>query len=83
MVAAYPGLFYPGQVYPGQLDTAAPPPTHAGDTTWGSWRLGTDGTWIRRETRVLLWAAAGTTGIHLLTDTGSLLTAESGDRLTT
>lgn len=56
MVSAYPALFYPGEVYPGQVDTAPPPPpTSSGDTTWGSWKLTHDGTWIRRETRVLVW----------------------------
>jgi len=84
MVSAYPGLFYPGQVYPGQLDTAPPPPpVNPGDTSWGSWLLASDGTWIRRATRVLVWNANPGIAPLLLTETGTALTTESGDRLTT
>lgn len=76
MVSAYPGLFYPGQVYPGQVDTGPPP------GPWGSWILARDGSWIRRETRVLVWDGVPGVAPHLLTSTGGTLTTESGDRLT-
>src|SRR4051794_27373595 len=56
MVSAYPGLFYPGQGYPGQGDaTPPPPPGIPAGTSWGAWVLALDGTWIRRQTRVLVW----------------------------
>jgi Ca2+-binding RTX toxin-like protein len=41
------------------------PPLHASDTSWPSWKLGRDGTWIRRETRVLVWGA-GPTGYDVI-----------------
>lgn len=66
MATAYPGLFYPGDVYPSQVDTAPPPaPTSSDATAWGSWLLGRDGTWIRRQARVLVGAAGGSPGYDL------------------
>jgi hypothetical protein len=67
MVSAYPGLFYPGQVYPSQVDgTRPPPPHHWWDTDWPSWKLGSDGTWIRRETRVLVWGTTVNPGYDII-----------------